>query len=146
MSEIESSHKTILAVDDDETARELLNVMLAREGFKVITASSGTEALEHLKLNSARKIDLVLLDMMMPGESGYETIKIMQQPDYQQAPVIVVTARELDPGTVSMIKFESNVKGYERKPVIPKNFIEQIHHLLGTMPNPKPKDIWDNAL
>ena len=138
------SSKTILTVDDDDTVQELMRMLLTREGFRVQTATSGAAALERLK-TSGRQIDLVVLDMMMPNEGGYETIKKMQQPEYQQVPVIVVTAREMDSGTVNMIKLESNVKGYEKKPVVPKIFAEKIHGILGTTPKPKAKDVWEDG-
>ena len=61
---------TILVVDDQASNRELLEELLTVEGFSVLTASDGTEALERL---STAPIDLVILDVMMPHLSGFAT-------------------------------------------------------------------------
>lgn len=60
--------ETILVVDDEEDILELVNYNLAREGFEVICASTGEQALEKLKMNP---IDLILLDLMLPGIDGF---------------------------------------------------------------------------
>lgn len=77
--------KTILIVDDDEFINNMLLEALTKEGYNVLRAFSGSEALMVLKNN---KPDLVLLDLMLPGISGEEVIKKIEG-----IPVIVVSAK-----------------------------------------------------
>ena len=77
--------KSIMIVDDDITIGNMLEELLTKEGFRVIRAYSGTEALLCL---SAQKPDLILLDLMLPGLTGEEAL-----PQMQGIPVIVVSAK-----------------------------------------------------
>ncbi len=61
--------KNVLLVDDDEMLRKMMNVLLARQGFDVITAEDGPSTLEHLKTHIP---DIILLDVMMPGMMGLQ--------------------------------------------------------------------------
>jgi len=78
----------ILVVDDDRELRDNLREVLSAEGFDVVVAGNGDEALEMVK---TRAFDLVLLDLVMPGLSGLETLLLLrrQQP---QLKVVMVTA------------------------------------------------------
>jgi CheY-like chemotaxis protein len=81
---------TILVADDNATNRELLEELLASQGFTVITASDGAAALQEL---SNTQIDLVLLDVMMPHLNGFEVCeRIKINPDTYLIPVIMITA------------------------------------------------------
>jgi len=84
----EPSKKAVLLVDDDPKSLKLLAVKLTQEGYRVITAQSGKEALEAIKLE---KPGLVLLDIMMPEMDGIEVLKRIKtfSPDI---PVAMVTA------------------------------------------------------
>src|ERR1700759_1551710 len=81
--------KTVLVVDDDPTQRRLIQAVLEREGFAVAHAERGDDALKRLTTGGAA--DVVLLDMVMPGISGQETLVEMRARGFNQ-PVIVVTA------------------------------------------------------
>ena len=78
-------YKKILIVDDDASIGNMLEEMLIKEGYAVLRAYSGTEALLLLREN---KPDLVLLDLMLPGLSGEEVL-----PHFRDIPVIVVSAK-----------------------------------------------------
>ncbi|MFY9558787.1 MAG: HD domain-containing phosphohydrolase [Terriglobales bacterium] len=81
---------TILVADDNASNRELLEELLAAQGFTVITASDGAATLQEL---SRTQIDLVLLDVMMPHLNGFEVCeKIKNNPDTYLIPVIMITA------------------------------------------------------
>jgi DNA-binding NtrC family response regulator len=82
-------NKTVLVVDDDPTQRRLIQAVLEREGFRVAHADGGRAALDHLA--SGAPADVVLLDLVMPGMTGQETLADMRQRGFAQ-PVIVVTA------------------------------------------------------
>ena len=83
--------KTILAVDDEEHILELLAYNLERDGYKVLKAESGEYALEIL---AAEKVDIVLLDWMLPGIDGIEVLRrIRSDKNYRSIPVIFLTAK-----------------------------------------------------
>ena len=80
---------TILVADDQAANRELLTELLTTQGFKIITAADGPEALDQLRRVPT---DLVLLDVMMPRMTGFEVCeKIKANPDTYLIPVILVT-------------------------------------------------------
>lgn len=83
--------RTILAVDDEEHILELLTYNLEQDGYHVIKAASGEEALSLLK---TKTVDLVLLDWMLPGMDGIEVLKkIRQNMILERLPVIFLTAK-----------------------------------------------------
>jgi two-component system alkaline phosphatase synthesis response regulator PhoP len=83
--------KVILAIDDEEHILELLSYNLESNGFRVLTADSGEDGMEMLK---KEPVDLVLLDIMLPGIDGMEMLKrIRKNPDTADLPVIMLTAK-----------------------------------------------------
>ena len=85
--------KKILAVDDDSSALRALRAILTQKGYEVAIAQSGEEALERLDDGSP---DLVILDVAMPGLSGFETCRrIRQDTRFRDTPVIFLTAKSL---------------------------------------------------
>ncbi|MBD2846377.1 response regulator [Paenibacillus sp. IB182496] len=83
---------TILAVDDDPTNLQVIVQIFAQEPYHVLLASSGTEALEMIE--SRTDIDLVLLDVMMPGPSGYEVCRMVRERfTLFELPVLLVTVK-----------------------------------------------------
>lgn len=86
-----SDKQYILVVDDDPDVLGTLNRALTREGYDVTTANSGYEAFEKL---DGRRPDLIILDVMMPGQSGIEVCrKIRADVNYHTIPVLFLTAR-----------------------------------------------------
>lgn len=80
----------ILVVDDNEMNRDLIGRRLIQEGYQVVMAENGKQALEIVK---ARSIDLVLLDIMMPEMNGYQVLEIMKSdPILRSIPVIMISA------------------------------------------------------
>ena len=137
--------KTILMVDDEKTICALFSAMLIAEGFKVRSAYSGKDALDVIKANPPDHFDLIILDMMMPGYGGYEVLKELQQGDYKDIPIFIMTARQLDTGSIRMLQSESNVREFWTKPVDTKKFKSRVHFLLDTAPDPEAgkEDIWE---
>jgi CheY-like chemotaxis protein len=85
------SGATVLIVDDDDTLRETLGMILQDEGYTVDMAANGQEALTHLR--SAPAPCLILLDLMMPVMSGWEfRVRQRQDPALASIPVVVVSA------------------------------------------------------
>jgi HAMP domain-containing protein/signal transduction histidine kinase/CheY-like chemotaxis protein len=85
---------TVLVVDDDVRNLFALTAVFERSNIEVITAESGREAIEIL--NSDKKVDIVLMDIMMPEMDGYETIQIIRKDQqYKNLPIIAVTAKAM---------------------------------------------------
>ena len=85
-----SKMNTILIVDDDPMNVNLLEAMLSQENYRIVTASSGEEAIETTLASSP---DLILLDIMMPGLDGYQvTQKLKDDPNTNHIPIVLVTA------------------------------------------------------
>jgi PAS domain S-box-containing protein len=81
---------TILVVDDNENNRDLLSRQLSRQGYTVVLARHGAEALQMVETHP---YDLILLDMVMPVLSGYEVlVQLKQKPHLRQIPVIMISA------------------------------------------------------
>lgn len=82
--------RRILVVDDHQSNRDLLSRRLSREGYEVATAADGRAALEQV---AAGNVDLVLLDLLMPGMSGYEVLcRLKADPQHGETPVIMISA------------------------------------------------------
>ena len=105
--------RRILAVDDDQKILKILQHTFQKEGFEVLTASSGEEALEKSR---QLKPDLVVLDLMMPGMDGFETYQKLKT-QREDLPVIILTAKadEVD----RIVGFRLGVDDYQTKPFSP---------------------------
>lgn len=91
-----TSSRTILVVDDEYSIAESLVEILSWEGYSVVTASNGRDALEALP---RVRPDLVLLDYMMPVMDGLQLLQaIRQSPEHRDLPVVLMTAATLDVG------------------------------------------------
>jgi DNA-binding NtrC family response regulator len=90
----------ILIVDDEEVLRDVLDAVLRREGFDVVSASSGEEA---LNLLDSEDVDLVILDIMLPGISGIDTLRAIRISN-PQLPVIIITAFSSIDGAIEAMK------------------------------------------
>lgn len=83
--------KTILVVEDSQTSRKVISMLLVRRGYAILEAQSGTEALEQL---GGCTPDLVLLDVMLPDMSGYEVLtRLRQSPASAEVPVVMLTGK-----------------------------------------------------
>jgi len=128
------SQKTIFIVDDDDGVRELLELVVKKEGFKVETASDGKTALSKAKdINP----DLIILDLMLPGYGGFEILREFQMYETAKIPIIIITGRYMDRTTQEMIKMEPNVIDFIEKPIKNQLLISLIHKTLKTSPQSK---------
>lgn len=106
--------KTVLIADDDVRNIFSLTKALEQHKMNIVSALDGKEAIEQLVSNS--KVDIVLMDMMMPEMDGYETIRqIRQLPAYRQLPILAVTARTMVGDREKCIK--AGASDYISKPV-----------------------------
>jgi two-component system alkaline phosphatase synthesis response regulator PhoP len=84
------SKASILVVDDDPEIVAMLSMRLGKRGYQVTTASDGNKAIEMAK---GEKFDVVLLDVMMPGKSGWEVARALKQdPQTQDVKIVMVSA------------------------------------------------------
>ena len=125
--------KTILIVDDDAAIVHMFSQILRTESFNVATAGDGEEAMAVMGSN---RPDLILLDLMMPVKGGYDAIRDFQSSEFSGVPIVVISARQADKGTISMIESEPNVVGFMKKPVDVKKLVELCHRILKTEPPP----------
>lgn len=114
----------ILAVDDDPKILKILQHTLGKEGFEVILATSGEDALQKARHHSP---DLVLLDIMMPGMDGFETFQRLKA-QHCDAPVIILSARsdEVD----KVVGFRMGVDDYQTKPFSPTELALRVKAVL----------------
>src|SRR5437773_12074152 len=91
----------ILIVDDEEVLRDVLDAVLRRAGFEIVPAASGEEALS--VLDGDENIDLVILDIMLPGISGIDTLRAVRIAN-PNLPVIVITAFSSIDGAIEAMK------------------------------------------
>ena len=116
----------ILIVDDEPDILDFLSYNLRREGFDVVTAASGKEALE-----TALKIrpQLIILDIMMPEMDGVEVCRRLRaNPDFDKTTIAFLTARDEDVSQISALDVGGD--DYITKPIKPQVFISRINALL----------------
>ena len=116
--------KKILVVDDDAMNLKMACFILGQN--PVITAMSGEECLEVLE---REPVDLILLDVEMPGMNGIATLeKIRQHKEYDSIPVMFLTADATE-GTVNAAG-RLGADGYIKKPYMPQDFLERVENVL----------------
>jgi two-component system alkaline phosphatase synthesis response regulator PhoP len=117
----------ILVVDDEIYIVHILDFSLGMEGYEVVTALDGEQAIEKAR---TQKPDLIVLDIMMPKLDGYETCKILKgDKATRDIPVILLSAkgRNVD----QKIGFEVGADDYITKPFSPRKLVERINSILG---------------
>jgi hypothetical protein len=106
--------KAVLVVDDDVRNIFALSSVLERRGMKVLTASTGSEAIQTLE--TTPDISMVLMDIMMPEMDGYQTMqKIRENPGLRRLPIVALTAKAMKGDREKC--FEAGASDYLAKPV-----------------------------
>lgn len=105
--------KRILIVDDKATSRELLRTVLEKQGYTIIEAGDGEEALQKARADNP---DLILLDLQMPIRDGYEVLgELRQDPRYAALPIVALTASAMQGDREKALA--AGFTGYLAKPV-----------------------------
>ena len=119
--------KKILVVDDEKHIVRLVQVNLQKEGYEVIGAGNGREALERV---AAEKPDLIVLDVMMPEMDGYETARAIRQMDrFRTLPIIALTAKAMAGDREKCL--EAGASDYITKPVDIDRLLAMMSQWLG---------------
>lgn len=122
---METKARKVLIADDEPDILEILKYNLSNEGYEVITAKDGEEALEKARRNNP---DLVILDVMMPKKTGVEVCELLRaQPAFKETLIIFLTAVS-DEGT-QIRGLETGADDYISKPISPKVFLSRVNAL-----------------
>jgi two-component system, OmpR family, phosphate regulon response regulator OmpR len=124
----------ILVVDDDARLRTLLSRYLADQGFRVTTAENAADA--RAKLRSVSP-DLLVLDVMMPGENGLALTEALRRDHGQELPVLLLTARGLPEDRIA--GFEAGADDYLGKPFEPLELVLRIRAMLRRVAHGQPE-------
>ena len=120
---MEKNNSHILVVDDDDKIKELIKQFLTEKGFIVSTASNADEAKQKIEIFN---FNLMVLDVMMPGQSGYELTKEMKQS--RNVPIILLTAKGEVENRIHGL--ELGADDYLGKPFDPKELLLRIKNIL----------------
>lgn len=115
----------ILVVDDESRIRKLLKDFLGQKGYTVLEAEDGKKAIEVFE-QEGNKLDLIILDVMMPNMDGWSTLRSVRQ--VSDIPVIMLTARGEEHD--ELFGFELGVDEYISKPFSPKILVARVEALL----------------
>ena len=116
----------ILVVDDDPAIREMVGMALTRAGYEMLEAGSATEARQII---ASRKPDLVLLDWMLPGQSGFEFARqLYNDSSHTSPPIIMLTARDQEEDKVAAL--EAGADDYVSKPFSISELLARIKAVL----------------
>ncbi|MBQ3392024.1 MAG: response regulator transcription factor [Lachnospiraceae bacterium] len=133
------SRQTILVVDDEPRMRSLLRDFLKRDGFDVLEAENGAQALDLFAGN--KDIALVILDVMMPVMDGWEVLREIRRDS--QVPVIMLTARSDERDELR--GFELGVDEYVSKPFSPRTLMARIGAILRRTSGSAPRNVLESG-
>ncbi|MDE6634995.1 MAG: response regulator transcription factor [Lachnospiraceae bacterium] len=114
----------ILVVDDEQRMRKLVKDFLSKDGFKVIEAADGEQAIDIFF--AEKNIELIILDVMMPKMDGWEVCREIRK--YSKVPIIMLTAKSSEKD--ELLGFELGVDEYISKPFSPKILVARVQAIL----------------
>ncbi|MDO1559768.1 response regulator transcription factor [Brevundimonas sp. 2R-24] len=122
---LDADERHLLVVDDDDRIRDLLKKYLSRAGFRVTAAADAGQA---RKLMSMLDFDLMILDVMMPGEDGFSLTKSIRARPGRQTPVLILTARGLPDDRIEGLALGAD--DYLAKPFEPQELLLRVEAIL----------------
>ena len=118
--------KKILLADDEPNIVKVIELRLKSEGYEILTAYNGEEAISKIKEN---KPDIAILDVMMPPPNGYQICRILKEDaEYKNIPIILLTAKSTESDKFWGI--ESGADAYITKPYNAKELLETVKKLI----------------
>jgi len=134
--------KKVLIADDEPDIVEILKYNLEKEGYQVITAKDGNEAVDKAKQSQP---DLVVLDMMMPGKNGVEVCEILRaQTQFRDTLIMFLTA--LSDEATQLKGFDTGADDYISKPVSTNVFVSKVNALFRRVKKPENKTLQIGSL
>lgn len=134
--------KKILIADDEPDILEILQFNLQQEGYQVITAANGNEAIDKAQKHQP---DLIILDVMMPGKNGLETCKILRAQDaFKQSLIVFLTAMSDERSEINGL--ETGADDYISKPISPRVFLSKVQSLFRRMAKEEKKVLQIGAM
>ena len=128
----DSRPRRVLVVDDEPRMIHFIRLNLDHDGYEVIEATSGTQALELLR---DRMPDLILLDVMMPDMDGFETLQLLRE--ISTVPVIMLTAKGEEEDRVRGL--ELGADDYITKPFSPREMVSRVRAVIRRTETPNPQ-------
>ena len=118
--------KKVLVVDNDVKVRNVFSMYLKKEGFNVLETDNGLDALSIIE---KEKIDLIILDIMLPDLSGYEVFKkIKSNKDTKNTTILILSAIDKDLERFEQCQAKADL--YIRKPISPKRLIKNVKEII----------------
>lgn len=136
-----SNGKTVLVVDDEDSLRDFAAKLIEKRGYGVLTAADGADALAVLK--SGASVDLVVLDVMMPGLDGLQTLEQIRKLGLKNLFVILLTARSDDAEVLG--GYKKGADYYITKPLKPAELLNVVDYLIGSL-SPEERSRLESAL
>lgn len=133
--------RVVLIVEDDKKLREVLSKFLQRNEFEVLAAERGEDAIE-LYFENSKKIDIILLDGMLPDIDGIQVLKEIRT--HSDVPIIMLTARESEEDQLNGLN--SGADNYITKPFLMKVLLAHMEKLIGAAKEKGPDAIERGAL
>lgn len=124
--------KTILVVDDEQNIRDIVEAYLIKDGYKVLQAADGIEALDIFKYEA---IDLIILDIMMPGKTGTEVCEQIRLTS--NVPIIMLTAKVEETDIITGLK--QGADDYIKKPFSVRELVVRVETLLRRTSKDQPR-------
>lgn len=118
---------TVLVVEDDQSIREITAEVLETEGFRVLSCSNGADALKLITNEASTSIDLLVLDLMLPGLGGLDLCRELRRAD-NLTPILVISARDSE--TDRVLGLEVGADDYLVKPFGMPEFVARCRALL----------------
>ncbi len=119
--------KTIVIADDEPHVLRSLEFILKKQGYRVVTATNGEEALDRVKQNNP---DLVFLDIQMPKMDGNTVLrKLREDEQYQSLYIVMITAKGQEVDRLNSL--ESGANEYVTKPYSPRKLVTRVQEILG---------------
>ena len=132
-----SNSGKVLIADDEPDILEILKYNLEKEGYEVITAKDGNEALDKARISQP---DLIVLDMMMPKKNGIEVLEFLRlQPAFKDTLIMFLTA--LNDETTQLKSFSTGADDYVSKPVSTGVFVSKVNALFRRVKKPQSSKI-----
>ena len=122
--ELNMAHAKVLIVDDDRKTVDLVRIYLEKDGYRVLTAYDGKDALETAR---QKKPDIIILDLMLPELDGFDLCRILRA-EGNGVPIIMLTARTMDED--KLLGLDLGADDYVTKPFSPRELVARVRAVL----------------